>query len=238
MNAILTRPNRQAALDDEQPTPVERTYLEVIFYLASRREPVIAAHLARWMRVRPPTVTNVIQRLERKELIARDGAGAILLTGAGSTLAEQIVRRHRLLECFLFDVVGIPWHQVHQEAIRLEPGLSPAFEARIEVLVGSAACCPHGNPIPGQGSLPHDDIRLSAAPIDARFVVTRIDEEAGEDACTLQLLSTRGLLPGTALLRLPDSQGAVAVRRADHRVTLSHRVAGLIWGECTPPAAT
>ncbi len=147
------------------------------------------------------------------------------------------MRRHRLLECFLFDVVGIPWHQVHQEAIRLEPGLSPAFEARIEVLVGSAVSCPHGNPIPGQGCPPRDDMRLSCAPIGARFVITRIDEEAGEDACTLQLFSTRGLLPGTALLRLPDIQDDVAVRRADHQVTLSRRVAGLIWGECAPERA-
>jgi DtxR family Mn-dependent transcriptional regulator len=232
MNALMTRSGRPTTSDDEHPTPVERSYLEVISYLASRNEPVIAAHLARWMRVRPPTVTNVVQRLERKHLIRRDASGAIELTETGTELANQIVRRHRLLECFLYSIVGIPWHQVHQEAIRLEPSLSPAFEARIEALVGQSTTCPHGNPIPGQGLPPVQDMRLSAAPSGSRFVIRRIDEEAGEDACTLQLLSTRGLLPGTELLRLTDSQDSVAVRRADRRMTLSHRVANLIWGEC------
>jgi Mn-dependent DtxR family transcriptional regulator len=154
MNALMTRSGRPTTSDDEHPTPVERSYLEVISYLASRNEPVIAAHLARWMRVRPPTVTNVVQRLERKHLIRRDASGAIELTETGTELANQIVRRHRLLECFLYSIVGIPWHQVHQEAIRLEPSLSPAFEARIEALVGQSTTCPHGNPIPGQGLPP------------------------------------------------------------------------------------
>jgi DtxR family Mn-dependent transcriptional regulator len=235
MNALVTRSGRPTSTDDDQPTPVERSYLEVISYLSSRREPVIAAHLARWMHVRPPTVTNVVQRLERKNLITRDHSGEIELTPAGVELANQIVRRHRLLECFLYDVVGIPWHQVHQEAIRLEPSLSPAFEARIEALVGTALQCPHGNPVPGQGLPETNDMRLSAAPPGARFVIRRIDEEAGEDACTLQLLSTRGLLPDTEVLRMTDSQDSIAIRRGDRRMTLSHRVANLIWGDCVLP---
>lgn len=234
MSSASTRVSRLPSLDeDEQPTTVERSYLEVIFYLASRREPVIAAQLVRWMGVRPPTVTHTLQRLLRKGLIAREDSGEIQLTDSGQAQAEQVVRRHRLIERFLYDVMGIPWHQLHREAVRLEPAISPIFEKRIEALIGDAKTCPHGNPIPGRSEQPSDDVRLSDAPVGAWFVITRIDEEAGEDSCTLQLLWTRGLLPGTSLARLPDPLGGVAIRRADRRTVLSPRVAGLIWGTYT-----
>lgn len=88
MTVSTPRAARALKPADDQPTPVERSYLEVISYLAARREPVIAAQLARWMRVRPPTVTHVVQRLEQKGLIARDPAGAIALTPTGSEIAE------------------------------------------------------------------------------------------------------------------------------------------------------
>jgi DtxR family Mn-dependent transcriptional regulator len=215
---------------DDQPTPVERSYLEVISYLAARREPVIAAQLARWMRVRPPTVTHVVQRLEQKGLIVRDPAGAIALTPSGCELAEQVVRRHRLLERFLYDHMQIPWHEVHREATMLEAAISPALEERIAAMVGDKPTCPHGNPIPGQGEPTPDDVRLITVQPGAWFVITRIDEEAGEDSCTLQLLWARGLLPGTPLVRLPDAHNGIAVRRADRRVLIGRRVAGLIWG--------
>lgn len=237
MNAQPLRIAQPLVLEEDQPTPVERSYLEVLYYLASRHEPVIAARLVRWMHVRPPTVTHVVQRLEGKGLIARSAAGEISLTPMGNMWAEQIVRRHRMVECFLYNIMGIPWHQVHREAVRLEPALSPALEAQIEHLVGDATICPHGNPIPGQAEQALDDMPLTSAPTGVWFVITRIDEEAGEDPCTLQMLWTRGILPGTALIRLLDPVGGVAIRRADRRVVLSQRVAGLIWGKCTPPDA-
>jgi len=230
-------PNTTASSpSDIQPTLVERSYLEVIYYLAARREPVIAAQLARWIRVRPPTVTNIVQRLEQKGLIQREATGAISLTPPGAEIAEQVVRRHRLLERFLYDTLKIPWHEVHREATLLEPAISAELEARIAALVGEATTCPHGNPIPGQGVEPCADGRLIAAPAGAWFVITRIDEEAGEDSCTLQLLWSRGLVPGTPLVRLLDPRDGIAVRRADRRVLLSRRVAGLIWGTWTVPA--
>jgi len=218
--------------DDSQPTPVERSYLEVIAYLEDRHEPVIAAQLARWMRVRPPTVTHTVHRLEDKGFVCRDSAGALHLTPPGRAIAEHVIRRHRLLERFLYDILQVPWHAVHREATLLEPALSPTLEAHIDALVSDATVCPHGNPIPGRGEQSHDDVRLSAAPVGGWFVIRRIDEEAGEDSCTLQLLWTRGLLPGTPLVRLPDPRDGIAVRRADRRIVLSRRVAGLIWGTC------
>jgi DtxR family Mn-dependent transcriptional regulator len=211
-------------------TPVERSYLEVISYLAARREPVLAVHLARWMRVRPPTVTHVLQRLVEKDLIVRDAGGAISLTPDGAAIADTVIRRHRLIECFLYSVLGIAWHEVHREATLLEPALSPLFEERMRALLGDVDTCPHGNPIPGHADQLPDDVRLSSVAPGSWFVITRIDEEAGEDSCTLQLLWARSLLPGTQLMRLPDPVHGVAVRRADRQLVLPQRVAGLLWG--------
>jgi DtxR family transcriptional regulator, Mn-dependent transcriptional regulator len=212
------------------PTPVERSYLEVIAYLAARREPVLAVHLARWMRVRPPTVTHVLQRLAEKTLITRAPDGTISQTPAGAAVANSVIRRHRLIECFLHQVLGVAWHEVHREATLLEPALSPLFEERMLALLGEVTTCPHGNPIPGHADMPDDEMRLSNIAPGSWFVITRIDEEAGEDSCTLQLLWTRSLLPGTQLVRLADPVHGVAVRRADRRVVISRRVAGLLWG--------
>jgi DtxR family transcriptional regulator, Mn-dependent transcriptional regulator len=222
-----------ATQEDATTTPVERSYLEVIAYLEARRAPVIAAQLARWMRVRPPTVTSVVQRLEQKGLISRS-ASAIRLTPEGTAIAERIIRRHRMLERFLYDTLQVPWHEVHREATLLEPTLSPAMEQRIAEIVGDAAVCPHGNPIPGQGTAPLDDAPLTSATVGSWFVITRVDEEAGEDSCTLQLLWSRGLLPGTPLVRLLDPTDGIAVRRADRRIILSRRVAGMLWGRVEP----
>lgn len=233
--------DRTARLDIFTPserlslTPVERSYLEVIAYLAARGEPVIAAQISRWLRVSPPTVTAMVQRLEQKQLIRRNASHIIALTDAGAAVAEQVIRRHRLLERFLYDTLQIPWHAVHREAALLEPTLSPVLEAQIVALVGDATTCPHGNPIPGQGAPAVDDHRLSTVQPGVWFLVTRIDEEAGEDSCTLQFLWTRGLLPGVALVRLAEAVGGIVVQRADRRVVLSRRIAGLIWGTVHAP---
>lgn len=233
MNARITP--RHATHDgqatDQRLTPVERSYLEIIAYLDARREPVIAAQLVRWLRVSASTVTHMLQRLEEKQLVRRDQDHRLALTAAGAVVAEQIIRRHRLLERFLYDVVKAPWHTLHREATTLEPLLSPTLEARIAALVGNARTSPYGNPIPGQGAPPLNDQRLITVPPGNWFVVTRIDEEAGEDSCTLQLLWARRLLPGTPLVRLPDGAGGVLrVQRAPRSYTLSRRVAGFLWG--------
>jgi DtxR family transcriptional regulator, Mn-dependent transcriptional regulator len=222
---------RHEAADDALLTPVERNYLEVIAYLSMRPEAVIAARLARWLRVRPPTVTATLQQLSAKGYILRTISGAIIFTPTGAALADMIVRRHRLLERFLHDVLGIPWHQLHQEAVRLEPALSPSFLAYIETCVGAATHCPHGNPISGSSTLlPTDELRLDVAPIGVQFTVTRIDEEAGEDPCMLQRFWISGLLPQTMCVRLLDPRDRIALRIDGRRIVLSRRVAALVWG--------
>lgn len=230
--AKLNHPRRRHTSGEEGPTAKEREYLEVIYYLASRNEPVIAARLARWMGVQPPTVTHIVKQLEEKQLIQRDARGEITLTPEGFTFAEQMVRRHRILERFLVDVMELPWHLIHEEAVRLEHALSPTMEAQITALVGDSPTCPHGNPIPGNTDIYPGSTRLDAAVSGRPFTVMRILEEAEENTDLIRYLQTNGLVPG-ASFTVADASPAygVTLQRPGISITVSPEVAELLYGE-------
>ncbi len=105
------------------------------------------ANVARAMQLSPPTVHEMVGRLERDGYITRADDKTIAFTESGREHAEGIVRRHRLIERFLTDVLGIPWHEVHEEAERLEHAMSPVLEERMLAAIGDARTCPHGHPI-------------------------------------------------------------------------------------------
>jgi DtxR family transcriptional regulator, Mn-dependent transcriptional regulator len=225
-------PRRRHKVDEEGPTPKEREYLEVIYYLAARQEPVIAARLARWMSVEPPTVTHILKQLEKKQLIERDARGVITLTSEGFTFAEAMVRRHRILERFLVDVMNVPWHQIHEEAVRLEHALSPTMEERITTLVGNSTTCPHGNPIPGNAEGYEGTTRLDQAAVGSKFAIKRIVEEAEEESELIRYLQTNGLVPG-ATFAISDVSAAygVTLHHAHQTITVPPEVASFLWGE-------
>jgi DtxR family Mn-dependent transcriptional regulator len=227
------RQRRQAGLDG--PTNKERDYLEIIYYLAQRGEPVIAARLADWLNLQPPTVSHALQEMDKKGYIQRDKRSVISLTSAGFGLAEDIVRRHRTLERFLADVVGMPWYLVHEEAVRLEHALSPALEDRIYTLVGEIATCPHGNPIPGRNTPASELLRLDTAQIGMLFTIRRIEEQAEEHTDLLRYLESNGLVPGNQFF-IPDASPAygITLRRCNHDITLSAEIASILWGESMP----
>ena len=106
------------------------------------------ANLARAMQLSAPTVHEMVGRLERDGYIARDAGRAIEFTDEGRGQAERIVSRHRMIERFLTDVVGVPWDDVHEEAEQLEHAMTPRFEAYVRAAVGDAKTCPHGHPDP------------------------------------------------------------------------------------------
>ncbi len=214
------------------PTDKMREYLEVIYYLSARREPVIAARLAEWMHVTAPTVTNIVKRMEEKGYITRDSRGDISLTPGGFELAEGVVKRHRVLERFLVDIMGIPWHMIHEEAVRLEHALSPLMEERIEALVGGSTTCPHGNPIPGSGVTYQGTARLSEAATGKTFTLRRIVEEAEEDTELMRYLQENGIVPGEIFMVTSSSPGyGVALSRNGHTITVSPQIASQLWGE-------
>lgn len=232
MTEAQKHPNARRRHGQAGPTEKMREYLEVIYYLSARNEPVIGARLAEWMRVTPPTVTNIVQRMEEQGYILRDSRGEIRFTGEGFTLAEAMVKRHRVLERFLVDVMGVPWHMIHEEAVRLEHNLSPLMEERIATLVGQSTTCPHGNPIPGSGVGYTGNVRLDHADSGSRFTLRRIVEEAEEDSELMRYLQVNGLTPGSTFEVADQSPSyGVTLRRDGQTITLSSQIAGVLWGE-------
>src|SRR4029079_14402387 len=129
-----------------EATVAEEEYLQTIFWLQEAGLPMTGANVARAMQLSAPTVHEMIGRLERDGYVTRGADKALSFTDNGREHAEGIVRRHRLIERFLTDVLGIPWDEVHEEAERLEHAMSPVLEARMLAARGDAKTCPPGHP--------------------------------------------------------------------------------------------
>ncbi|HEY7077943.1 MAG TPA: metal-dependent transcriptional regulator, partial [Solirubrobacteraceae bacterium] len=157
-------------------TVAEEEYLQTIFWLQEAGLPMTGANVARAMQLSAPTVHEMVGRLERDGYITRSTDKTISFTAEGLTHAEGIVRRHRLIERFLTDVLGIPWDDVHEEAERLEHAMSPVLEARMLAAIGDAKTCPHGHPIePGSRV---QGVPLADVEMGAKVKVLRFENEA------------------------------------------------------------
>ena len=128
-------------------TVAEEEYLQTLFWLQEAGLPMTGANLSRAMQLSAPTVHEMVRRLEGDAYITRAGDKTISFTPAGAEHARGIVSRHRLIERYLTDVVGVPWDDVHEEAESLEHGMSPRFEAYMREAIGDVKTCPHGHPI-------------------------------------------------------------------------------------------
>ena len=172
-------------------TVAEEEYLQTIFWLHEARLPMTGANVARAMQLSAPTVHEMVGRLERDGYITRAADKSISFTPEGLQQAEAVVRRHRLIERFLTDVLKIPWDDVHEEAERLEHAMSPVLEARMLAAIGDAKTCPHGHPIePGTRI---EGVPLGDTQPGANVTVLRFENEA-EDL--LHLFKREGLEPG------------------------------------------
>ena len=172
-------------------TVAEEEYLQTLFWLQEAGLPMTGANVARAMQLSPPTVHEMIGRLERDGYITRADDKSISFTVSGAGHAEGIVRRHRLIERFLTDVLGIPWDEVHEEAERLEHAMSPVLEERMLAAIGDAKTCPHGHPIIGGARL--QGVPLADVQEGAAVQILRFENEA-EDL--LHYLKETGLEPG------------------------------------------
>ena len=165
----------------EQATPAEEEYLESLFWLFEAGLPMTGANLSRAMQLSAPTVHEMLRRLERDGYVARNAERAIQFTDSGRAHAEHIVSRHRMIERFLTDVVGVPWDDVHEEAEHLEHAMTPRFEAYVRSTVGDAKTCPHGHPIRVGERI--DGVPLADCEVGATVTILRLENEA-EDLCT------------------------------------------------------
>jgi len=173
-------------------------YLKAIFGLRSRGEQVTIGHLATELKVSSPSVTGMVKRLEAGKLVSRPDARSLRLTAKGEHEALRVVRRHRLLETFLFTVLDVPWEEVHDEAERLEHVLSDRLEERIDAHLGHPSHDPHGDPIPPRTGrhVERWGQRLDAAAPDSDFLVERVSDR---DSAALRYLGELGVRPGARL---------------------------------------
>ncbi len=174
------------------PTDTLEEYLEAI-YKISLSGPVRPTAIAEAIGVSAPTVTVTLRRLASHGLVSRDGTN-VLLTDQGLAQALDIVRRHRVSERFLVDILGLDWEVAHEEACRLEHALSPRVLAALERFLGDPVSCPHGHPIPSaDGSIASSHGHsLAEAPVGSTKKVLRV----AEDADVLRYLGDIGLRPG------------------------------------------
>ncbi|HET7465800.1 MAG TPA: metal-dependent transcriptional regulator [Candidatus Dormibacteraeota bacterium] len=223
------------------PSEVISHYLEAIYYIWSEGEPLRSARLADWLGVSRPTVTIALRRMARDGMVRLTRSKEIELTAAGMKAAEAIVRRHRIMERWLTDALGLDWVTADEEAARLEHAVSEVVERRLYEALGRPRTCPHGNPIPGHSRAAAGEVRLATLGTGDGAAVTRVSEVAEREAPRLlAYLFDRGLVPGRKLkvVEVDDVGRTLRVRAAgraqgavwpDGEVTLSHETAGKLW---------
>ncbi|CAB4571030.1 MAG: iron dependent repressor, metal binding and dimerization domain protein [Actinomycetes bacterium] len=190
--------------------PAFEEYCECIFELAEDDVDVIQARIAERLQVSRPAVSEMIRRLEAEGLVTI--AGGIALTDQGLELAQRVVRRHRLAERFLTDMLGLSWAEAHHEAGKWEHVMSDAVEAAMNRVLGSPHTCPHGNPIPGSAYAAPESTPLGSLEIGQRFTVNRIPEELEFTPGMLDFLESSSIQPGrSGVLTAASPDGTVTV---------------------------
>ncbi len=192
--------------------PAFEEYCETIYELGEDDLDVIQARIAERMEVSRPAVSEMMKRLEVDGLI--EAGREIKLTEKGMHLAETVVRRHRLAECFLTDVLGLSWADAHQEAGKWEHVISPTVEKAMVARLNDPTTCPHGNPIPGSGYEAPELIALEAIGVGKEFEVQRIPEELEFAEGMLDFLEQSSIIPGsrgTVTAVSPDGTATVTI---------------------------
>ena len=221
-------------MNPPKTTPITEEYLEAIYMLADEHETVISARLSKLLHVSPPTVTATLRRLVRDGLVRFGPGKEVELTPKGKETSEKLIRRHRLVERWLTDVLGMGWAQSDAEAHRLEHALSPAVEVLLNKHLGYPSTCPHGNPIPGN---PKPDDRawrpLAGIDVGSQAIVRRVAEPAENAADVLTFVEARGLVPGAhiRLVGREPNEGALTIRIHDGDVAISTYIASNIYVE-------
>ena len=205
-------------------------YLRTVFELEEEGIVPLRARIAERLSQSGPTVSQTVARMERDGLLHVEGDRQLLLTETGRTLAMRVMRKHRLAECLLVGVIGLPWEEVHIEACRWEHVISDSVERRLVELLDYPVRCPHGNLIPGLEELgvPEDAsnravdagrehaiaMTLIASRSAEPVVVRRISEQVQSDAALMLKLKTIGIQPGREV-KLAVSDDGVRVTGGD-----------------------
>jgi DtxR family Mn-dependent transcriptional regulator len=207
-------------MSGDHATVAEDEYLETLYWLYEAGLPMTGANVARAMQLAAPSVHEMIGRLQRDGYITRASDKSIEFTETGERHAAEIVSRHRMIERFLTDVLGIPWDEVHAEAERLEHAMSPVLEERMRAAIGEARTCPHGHPIFAGSRIP--GVPLADVAVGAKIVVLRFENEA-EDL--LHYLREVGLEPGLEARLAQSDAEQIVLEAFDRRCVITRSVA-------------
>jgi DtxR family transcriptional regulator, Mn-dependent transcriptional regulator len=218
--------------DAADATASVQDYLAAIYDLGNSGVPVISARLAKHLAISAPAVTEAIQRLSRGGYVKVGRSKELMLTAKGREIAEIMARRHRLLERWLTDTLGLDWVDAHEEAHRLEHAISPRVENRLAQLLGMPSTCPHGNPIPGMAKpRPVEPFPLAHAKEGTTVVVERITEEAEADRKLLEHLWRQDIRPGRRLriTEVAPWAGTITAASEGRTITLGLHAAAKLW---------
>ncbi|GLW10477.1 DtxR family transcriptional regulator [Microtetraspora sp. NBRC 13810] len=193
-------------------------YLRTIYELEEEGIVPLRARIAERLTQSGPTVSQTVARMERDGLVRVEGDRHLTMTELGRALATRVMRKHRLAECLLIQVIGLPWEEVHVEACRWEHVMSESVEARLVTLLGHPTMCPHGNPIPGLSELGVSDAGDDAEdPVIAMLdvagakglavVVRRISEQVQSDPAVMLKLKQVGIQPGREVTLAASDDG-------------------------------
>jgi DtxR family transcriptional regulator, iron-dependent repressor len=225
----MTTPDRHPAAE----------YIEAIYELAEEGISTIRARVADWMGVSRASVSEAVDRLLDDGLVKERGR-ELVFTARGRSTAETLVRRHRLVEHFLIQIIGLPWHRAHDEAERWERVISDEVEARMTEILDDPPACPHGNPIPGSRQ-PVDYSKLVSLRDVERgrtVVLRRLTEDLELELDVMRFFEDSGLMPGGRIEVLgvgPD--GSMSLEVGGRPVALGAHLADNVWVERTGAAA-
>lgn len=210
-----------------QTSPATEEYLQAVYTLADEGGQVISARLAEFLRISAPAVSEMVHRLERDGLVTLDDRKEVRFTQRGYTAASSIVRRHRLAERMLVDLLGYEWWKTHEEAERIEHAMSPEMEERLIRVLGDPQTCPHGNPMPGTAPRPTRPLERLAP--GERAAVERIPDQFEHEPGFLEYLDTQGVRPGVTVEMVEQGPGLLRVRIAGGMRTLRPDCGHKVW---------
>ena len=208
--------------------PLEE-YLEAIWELQEEGIQVIQARLAEHLEVSAPSVSEMVRRLRAEGWVdVKDRF--LTLTDKGRARAVSVVRKHRLAERLLTDVIGLPWHKTHVEACRWEHVISDEVEERLVTLLGNPGTCPHGNPIPGSGAPERALSALAASEPGDHVRLERVTEQVEVDLDALIYLDSHGFIPGVdAEVRAKAPDGTLTLALDEGTIALGPALASQLF---------
>jgi len=205
-------------------------YLEAIYELQEEGERVVQARIARRLGVTRASVSEQVARLQKMRLVDSKSR-AISLTPHGFAVAEDAVRKHRLAERFLTDVLKMPWHLAHKEANKFQSGITAEIEGRMLSVLGEPATCPHGNPIPGSGAVIDPNLQALKEFVQGDTVeLVRLLEDVELDADAMRYFEEHALMPGARITIVdvgPDGTMSLAV--GDTKSSLGPKLTDNLW---------